>query len=404
MAKEQESKSSTPDVAATPERKPRKRKRRTPGEKGAKRPQMPEEQKEKSSTPDVAATPEYEPRKRKRRTPSQKGVDEYPDVSEKSASVISIVRDVERELDVAYELKDALEADLATTREELSKVSSARAELAARAALLEGQAALVGPLREDIAFVEEERDRMASVLEDTKAQLEQTAKERDSLAERTRGAEESIEKLQRDKVNVKEEHSRTARVLEDTKAQLDQTLKERDSLAEQMRGAEEGIEKLQQEKANLERDVFLLEDKLTEMDRLREELAKAGDARRELESGAKDLTKRLEASSTSSNALESELATAREEVAHLRERLTLANESLQELRAQCDEQKTENRDVREANRRLEQTVRVLTARHEAASNEVEALRKALGRIHAAAAETTGRIRTRRHRLADGEQA
>ena len=93
---------------------------------------MPEEQKEKSSTPDVAATPEYEPRKRKRRTPSQKGVDEYPDVSEKSASVISIVRDVERELDVAYELKDALEADLATTREELSKVSSARAGFGAR--------------------------------------------------------------------------------------------------------------------------------------------------------------------------------------------------------------------------------------------------------------------------------
>lgn len=331
-------------VSATPEPEPRGPTRRTTGEDIP----APEVRDEAPSAGVVRPGPEGDVAAGEQ---PEAGVDDHPYVSAMSASIISVVADLGRQLDTTYELRDALEAELATTRQELSDVSSARAELAARVALLEEQAPLAEQLCEKVAFVEEERDK-------------------------------------------------TARLLEDAKAQLAQTVRERDSLAEQMGGTKENTEKLQQEKANLEEDMSVLEEKLAEMDRVRQELEKTGDARRELESSVDDLTKRLEASSTSGSALESELATSREGVAHLREELTLANESLDELRAQCEEHKTESRDAREANRRFEQTFDNLTAQYKAARNGLEAAKKALSDIHAAAAT----IHERHHRPAEGEQA
>ena len=283
--------------------------------------------------------------------PSEAGVDEHPYVSAMGASIISLVADLGRQLDTAYELKDALEAELVMTRQELSDVSCARAELMARVTLLEGRAPTAEQLREELASLQDERNGMASVLDETRAQLEQTAKERDSLAE-------------------------------------------------QMSGTEENREKLQQENAGLGEALSALEEKLAEMERLRQELEEAGGARRELESRVEDLTQRLEASSTSGHALESELATSREDAAQLREELSLADGRLDELRAQCEEQKAEARDLRAANRRFEQAFEKLTAQHKAARNGLGAAKKALCDIHAAAA----RIHERHHRPKEAEQA
>ena len=97
---------------------------------------------------------------------SEGSVGEDSDALEKAASVIAVIEELRRELDVdpARKVRKALEADLAS--------------------------------------VEEERDRMARALEEAKAQLEQTVRERESLAEQVRCAEESFEKLQREKLDL----------------------------------------------------------------------------------------------------------------------------------------------------------------------------------------------------------
>ena len=272
-------------------------------------------------------------------------IEEHPDISQKSASVISIVDDLRRELDTTCEIKEALEADLSAARKELREMSSARSELEARVELLQEQANLAEQLREDVAFAEEERNTTARLLEETKAQLEELAEERDSLAREIAEAHKSIEKLQRDKVD-------------------------------------------------LETKISLLEDKVTEMNRLRDELQKMAEAHRQLDASAHDLTTRLEASGASNDVLESDLAAAREEGANLQEKLAIANESLREMRAESEEQKTENRDVRDANLRLGQELKMLTNRYEAAAENLEAHKKALAKIHAAAL-ASGRARKRR---------
>jgi len=55
-----------------------------------------------------------------------------PPVSAMSASIISLVADLGRQLDAAYEVKGTLEAELAATRQELEETGRARRELESR--------------------------------------------------------------------------------------------------------------------------------------------------------------------------------------------------------------------------------------------------------------------------------
>ena len=73
-------------------------------------------------------------------------IEEHPDISQKSASVISIVSDLKHELDTTSEIKEALEADLGAIRKELRELSSARSGLEARVELLQEQADLAEQL------------------------------------------------------------------------------------------------------------------------------------------------------------------------------------------------------------------------------------------------------------------
>jgi chromosome segregation ATPase len=324
--------------------------------------------------------------------------DRYSDAAEESATVISIIEDLRRELDTTCEVKDALDADLAATRQKLSDVSAALAATDARVLVLEEQAALAERLRDDVAFAEEERDAKARDLEDARKQLEAAVTERASLAEQLLGAEESLEKLQREIASLKKQRDTLDRELGSAKTQLAQTVEERALLAEKLRSAEKSMGKLQEVNLDLETKVSLLGDKLREADQLREQLQKSVETRRGLEAEVEDLTGRLEAANTSKEALDTEVATAREEIGRLEEMHTRASQSLHELRAQSEEQKTENRNLREVNRRLEHDLKMLTARHEATCNDLEAAKTALGNIHAAAA----RVRKLRGRPAEGE--
>ena len=115
-----------------------------------------------------------------------------------------------------------------------------------------------------------------------------------------------------------------------------------------------------------------------------------------------DLKEKLGTTRKAKEALEADLAAVRDEAAGLQGKLTFANGRLRELRARCEEQEAEIRDLSETNRSLEQSLTVMTTRHDAARNELNAVKTALGRIHAAA-QASRRSPKRQDRPTEGEQ-
>jgi chromosome segregation ATPase len=272
-------------------------------------------------------------------------IEDFADVSEERASIISIVKDLEGQVDTAYKLKEVLEAELDATQKELSEESAARVELEQQVKSLEAQAALAEQLREDVSFAEEERNKVANSLAETQQQLKAVTEERDSLAERTASAE----------THTKE---------------------------------------LENEKTALEAEVMNLNDKVTDMNRLRTELAKVKKARQDLEEQVRDLSNRLDASDTSKDAFEKDLAEAREQVENLREKLIDAGSQAADLRTQLEQQQAANKDLMEANTHLENDIKMVNIKYEAVKNELKAFKKAMHDIRSEASQTSGRIRQR----------
>ena len=103
--------------------------------------------------------------------------------SKESSYFTAMVRDLHGDMDAAFVLKKALEADLTATQKKLSEEEAVRAQLEARVRLLEAKAALADQLREDVSFVEEEQNKTFRRLKEVTSELDQTGKERDGLAE-----------------------------------------------------------------------------------------------------------------------------------------------------------------------------------------------------------------------------
>jgi chromosome segregation ATPase len=272
------------------------------------------------------------------------------EVSDESSNIIAIIEDLQSELDVTYELKEALEADLATQQKKLSEEESVSAELETRVKLLEAKAALVEQLREEMSFVEEERNTITRRLEEVTATLEQVTQERDSLAEQ--------------------------KVVHETR-----------------------LEEFQNDKIALEAKILNLEETVTDMDRLGQELAKAEESSRVLDEKVQNLQGTLEAAEASKSALELDLATARErvrdqdgQIEELRNGLTTSHAELADLCAQLEQQERENLRLREGTERSAHEMQALTARHESMKKELEASKKALHAIRTAALRTTSRLR------------
>ena len=272
-------------------------------------------------------------------------IGDFVDVSEERASIISIVNDLEGQIDTAYELKEALEADLEATRQKLSEESATRARLEEQVESFESQGVLVEQLREDLSFAEEERNKLASSLAEAQQQLAAVTKERDSLAEKASSAEAQ------------------AKELED-------------------------------EKATLEAQVMNLKDEVADMGRLRGELTEVTEARRDLAEQVRVLSNRLEASDTSKKALERDLAMAHEQVENLRGKIADADSRTTTLRTQLEQQQATNRDLIETNTRLESELKTLTANYETSKNELDTFKKALRDIRSEATRTSGRTRKR----------
>ncbi len=271
--------------------------------------------------------------------------DDYTGVSEERASIISIVRGLEEQVDTAFKLKEVLEAELDIIQKKLSEEVAARVELEMQAGSLEAQTTLVEQLREDISFAEEERNKFANLHAETQPQLKAVTEERDSLAKQVSSA----------KTHTKE--------LEDNKMAF-------------------------------EAQVINLKDKLADMDRLLVEFDEVAKARLDLGEQVRDLSSRLKASDTSKYALEKELGSLREQVQSLQEKLTGADSRTADLRFQLEEQQDTNKELVDIRTRLESEIKMLSINHEAAKNELEAFRKALREVRGEASRTSGRVRQR----------
>ncbi|MHC4103425.1 MAG: hypothetical protein ACYSR9_00690, partial [Planctomycetota bacterium] len=283
-------------------------------------------------------------------------IEDFTDVSEERAGIISIVKGLEGQVETAFKLKEVLEDELDTTQNRLADELDARAQLEVQVKSLEARAAVAEQLREDISFAEEERNKFANLLAQIQPQFEEVTAERDSLAGQTASAEANVKKL---------EGKRTT----------------------------------------LEAQVMNLKDKITDGDRLHEELAEITEAHHGSREQVHDLTRRLEASETSNDTLERELAgtnqnaqTLREEVEGLRENVTGANNRIDDLRIQLEDQQAANQKLMEANTRLENKTKMVNIKYEAAKKEVDTFKSALRDIRSEATRTSGRVRQRHLKL------
>lgn len=127
---------------------------------------------------------------------------DFADVLEETTSIISIVKDLEEQVDAAFKLKQVLEAELNATQKKLSEELDAHAQLKTQVRSLEAQAVLAAQLSDDISFVEEERDRFASLLSETQPQLEAVSDERDSLSKKLASAEARTYELEGERTTL----------------------------------------------------------------------------------------------------------------------------------------------------------------------------------------------------------
>ncbi|MHC4687406.1 MAG: hypothetical protein ACYTEW_24325 [Planctomycetota bacterium] len=276
-------------------------------------------------------------------------LEDFVEASEERASIISTVKDIEGQVETIFKLNEILEAQLNTAQKKLSEELATRAQSEVQVESLEAQAALAKQLREDISFAEEERNKIANLLAQTQSRLEEVTGGRDSLAERMASAETNVKELER-------------------------------------------------EKMALEAQVMNLKDKNRDADRLRKELAEITKAHRDSREQVHDLTKRLEASEASKDALERELAgthqnarTLQAVVKKLQDELTGADNRTTDLRIQLEGQQVTNRELMETNTRLENEIKTLNIRCEAANNELDAFKNSIRDIRSEATQTSGRV-------------
>jgi len=283
---------------------------------------------------------------------SEINIEDFANVSEERASIISIVNGLEGQVETAFELKEVLEAELAATQKKLSEESAARAKLEQRVKSSELQAALAEQLREDISFIEQERNKLANLLAETQPQLEALTEQRDLLLEKVASAEANIKELER-------------------------------------------------EKTTIEVQVISLKDKITKLERVHGEMSEVIETRQELDRQVQRLSSRLEASDMSNKALGKDLADTREtvqglreEVKQMQEKLDTADNRTADLRIQFEDQQAANRELMETNTHLESEIKMLNVNYKAARNELDAFKNAMCDIRSEATQTSGRVRQR----------
>ena len=279
-------------------------------------------------------------------------LEDFTDVSQERASIISIVKGLEEQVETAFKLKEVLEAELDTTQKRLAEELDARSQLEAQVELLQVRADLAEQLHEDVSFAEQERNKFANLLGQTQPQLKQA-------------------------------------------------IAERDSLAEQLSSAEANIKELEGEKMALEAHVMNLKDRIADTNHLRGELAEMTEANQDLREQLHNITRRLESTEASKDSIEKELDGSHQssrnlqgELKTLREKIAASDSRLTDMRIELEDQQAVNKELMETNTRLESELEMLNINYGAAKNELDASKNALREIRSEATQTSGRVRQR----------
>ena len=279
-------------------------------------------------------------------------LEDFADVSQERASIISIVKGLEEQVETAFKLKEVLEAELDTTQKRLAEELDTRSRLEAQVELLQVRAALAEQLREDVSFAEQERNKFANLLSQIQPQLEQA-------------------------------------------------IADRDSLTEQLSSAEANIKELKGEKMALEAHVMNLKDRISDTNHLRGKLAEMTEANQDLREQLHNTARRLESTEASKNAIEKELDGSHQssrnlqaELEAFREKIASSDNRLTDMRIELEDQQAVNKELMETNTRLESELEMLNINYEAAMNELNASKNALREIRSEATQTSGRVRQR----------
>ena len=288
--------------------------------------------------------------------PGAGGRVDHAEAIDDATSIIATIRDLQRQNDVSYRLKESLEAELAEARHKLTEEQSARAELEARVETLKAKANRAGRLEEEFVSLEREQTQTARRLREVTSQLKLISEERDRLAEQKAGDERQIGELERSVLDFKSKVSR----LGETAAELGRLRRE-------------------------------LSDTTNA-------LAVATEESQRLKENVQSLKGKLDATDIAKNTLELELATTRElvygqneQIDELTGGLEAARAELATARAALTRQEVDIKNLVQSNERAGREMKTLKARIESLQEELDLNTQALREIRTATLRTTARV-------------
>ena len=277
-------------------------------------------------------------------------IEDYADVSDGRASVLSVVIGLEEQVNTAFKLRQILQADLDATRRELAEASAARAELESRIKPIGAQATLVQRVGRAVSAAEAQRNKLAGALAKTELELQAATAERDALAENVCSAEDVAGRL---------ETERMAR----------------------------------------EAQVMNTQDTVAEVEHLRSKLAKTTTDRGRLCERVRGLTSRLQSTEVSNETFGVDLTEAREfahslrkEAEDLRGRLSDAQNHMAHLRPEVKQQRAANKDLTATMASIRAKIKASNREFKAAAKELRLAKEALQKITGEATLVSSRVR------------
>ncbi len=199
--------------------------------------------------------------------------------AQERADILSIVRSLERQTDTSTKLRDVLEGDVEALQKKLSNEMAERAQLEETLKSLETGGGTSAKLREENASLRKERDRLASLLEEIKPQLESVTEGRDSLSEEMAFAQKQARELASRKANLETQVKSLQEKVADTdrlRAEVTKATEERQVLTEQVRGLMERLEEANKVRDTLEADLAASHEAVCNMRREMEDLQGQG--------------------------------------------------------------------------------------------------------------------------------
>jgi len=199
--------------------------------------------------------------------------------SQERADILSIVRSLERQTGTATKIKDILEGDVDSLQKKLANEIAARARLEEKLRSPETSAGKTAKLRRENDSLRKERDRLASLLEEIKPQLELVTEGRDSLSEEMAFAQKRARELAGRKANLETQVKRLQEKVADTerlRAEVNKLKDERQVLAEQVRRLMDRLEEANKVRDTLEADLAASHEAMCNMRKEMEDLQGEG--------------------------------------------------------------------------------------------------------------------------------